>query len=509
MGLLHLEFLRANSMNYFRLFLVILALGIFAITLPYYRSHIFAVHFVDEDDNIVIGNYLREGKKLYTDIFSQHQPSMFVLSAALQDRVFVNNVQMVVQRHRELMIVWSLLWVIFLVARFGFPLLLTTTVIEMSKIALLGNLFLAESIVIYPLIYVLAHYFFAPSIIKTSEKIILSIVFWFLWYSLTPLWPLLILIFLIFGYKHRSDISLLKIYITTAAIFTLLLLIITNFRDYFISALYINYKYYIPLTTPFGFAESIYKSLFAPILAIFSTQTGELLMLIRILSVALIINIAYLIKSKKYMQVVITVILLWLTSLRYIDPAGMLYGVFHMLPWFAVLTLLAFINDATPKLVNIIMMIMVMLAACGVARTNLFDSRIPENDYYINFSPKSDIREAVKILSVSSPQTIWVEPVMYYPHWRTNASPYTKMVNYYGWMDQTEPLKNDLDHNLEINLPTIVYAETKLGIGAYLEKYTPITREGKPSGLYLRADQVDGLSKETRAHLLYYRFEIN
>ncbi len=496
-------------MNYLRLFLLSLVGCIFVVTLPFYRSHIFAVHFVDEDDNIVIGNYVKEGKKLYTDIFSQHQPSMFVVSAALQDSIFVNNVQMLVQRHRELMIGWSILWIIFLVARFGFPLFMTTSVLELSKITLLGNLFLAESLVVYPLIYLLAHFFLAPATTQTIEKIFLTTVFWLLWYSLTPLWPVLTLLLVLYAHKHQGDVGLFRMLIITGLIFTIWLMNITNLSDYFVSAIYINYKYYIPLTTPFGFTESIYKSLFAPLFALFSTKSGELLMLIRLLSLGFLINLLYLIKDKNYLRVIFIISILWLTSLRYIDPAGLLYGVFHMLPWFAVLILFCFINASTPKIINIIMLGIISLASLQVARTNLFDIRVPEDDYYVNFSPKADIREAVKIISESSPQTIWVEPVMYYPHWRTTAQPYTKMVNYYGWMDQTEPMKSELDHNLGVELPTIVYAETKLGIGAYMDQYTPITREGKPSRLYLRMDQVDRLSSETRAHLLYYRFEIN
>jgi hypothetical protein len=113
-----------------RTWLVGIALILSLLTLSFYRSHIFAIHFVDEDDNIVIGNYVREGRTLYSEVFSQHQPSMFVISAGIQNAFSVDNFLMVIKRHREFMIAWSILWVLILTARFGWPLLMTTTIID-------------------------------------------------------------------------------------------------------------------------------------------------------------------------------------------------------------------------------------------------------------------------------------------------------------------------------------------------------------------------------------------
>jgi len=124
---------------------------------PGFRSHIFFLNFVDEDDNIVIGNLAGEGKKLYTDVYTQHQPIMFYLSAGIEKVVKPDNILMTVKRHREFMIVWSFLWIFILIYRFGLPLFFASAVIELMKINLLGNLFLAESFVVYPLIYLISY----------------------------------------------------------------------------------------------------------------------------------------------------------------------------------------------------------------------------------------------------------------------------------------------------------------------------------------------------------------
>ena len=247
-------------MSFSRTFTIGLALVISLVTLSSYRSHIFALHFVDEDDNIVIGNYVREGKKLYSEVFSQHQPSMFVISGSVQNTFSVDNILMVIKRHREFMIAWSILWFLILTARFGWPLLLTGTVIELVRITLLGNLFLAESLVVYPLLYLVAHLFLAPSHVRLAEKLFLASIFWLLWFSLTPLWPVLMVISFLMGYKVFGDKQFLYIFLILGFISLIALMQITTIYDYLYNALYINYKYYIPLTTPVGFFESIVKA---------------------------------------------------------------------------------------------------------------------------------------------------------------------------------------------------------------------------------------------------------
>lgn len=478
-------------------------------TIPSYRSHIFALNFVDEDDNIVIGNYVREGKKLYTDVFSQHQPSMFLASSAIQNILKPDNILMVVKRHREFMMIWSAIWVIVLVARFGFKGLFVSSVMELSKIILLGNMFLAESIIIYPLLYVILFILSGYKIRYKFEIWTLSIIFWFLVYSLTPLWPLLGLIAFLLYINSEDKMRLATAWISVGILTTLILFLRVNLYDYLLNALYINYKYYIPLTTPVGFWDSLFKAFFAPVLALSNSGSSSLLLLVKVLSLSYLINIIFFITHKSYNDLMLFILLPCLAALRYIDPSNTLYGAFHMLPWLVILACLSFPVYSKPKFINISIYILIFLASLNIARTQLFDYRDPATDFYVHYSPSVDIREAVKILSKTEHQTIWVEPVMYWPHWHTGASSYSSMVNYYGWMDQTLPMKKNLETQLAQQLPTIVYAETTLGVGKYLDSYDRFYRDGKPTNIYLRKDVAQGLTKETLKELDYYRFEIN
>ena len=163
----------------------------------FYRNHALSFHFVDEEDNIVLGNYLLQKEKLYKDLFSHHQPLAYIFSAGVQKISTPPNLFMLIERHREAVLFWAITWTILLVARFGWPLFLFTLVFEPIKIFLLGHLFLSESLVVYPLVYILSFIFLKPPLLRL-EFVLLGLSFSLIFFLLSPLWPAAIALGLIF-----------------------------------------------------------------------------------------------------------------------------------------------------------------------------------------------------------------------------------------------------------------------------------------------------------------------
>lgn len=486
------------------------------LTVPGFRSHIYFLNFVDEDDNFVIGQYLNEGKKLYQDIFSQHQPIPYHISSVIQRVAQPDNLFMTVKRHREFMIISSLAWIFLLIARFGWPLFVASALIELTKINLLGNLFLAESLVVYPLLYVLSYFIFHPTHKSDIESWLIVALIWGLFFSLAPIWPLLFAL-LLYLFACRPDKRLVSIQVLVVGLlFAWLLFGQGTLMSYWHDVIYINYHYYIPLTSQLGMGESIFRALLSPLLVHASQGNTPLLAFIRVLSLSFLFIIYWLIKDKKYSRVLLWVVLLFLANIRYIDPSNTLYGAFHMLPWFSMFVLLTVAElprlwsaQVFARLTVIILIIALTWAGIGVARQTLWDSRDPKTDYYVNYSPQEDILKAVEILSRESEQTVWVEPVLYWPYWQTGAQPYSRMIFYYGWMDQTPPLKQELNDLFARELPTLVWAKTQDGIGPHLSEFIQLSRDDKPIDLYLRKDKLLEISNSAIQELEYYRFEIN
>src|SRR4030066_1503588 len=182
------------------LFLSFLVLGFVGY---HYENKVSYVHFVDEEENVVGGKYIVAGQKLYSDIFSQHQPVAYILSAGIQKVTNPTSIFLLIKRHREFMIAWSIIWATFLIWRYGFRVAPAGFAFEVSKIFLLGNLFLAESIVIYPVLYLCGLTLTAEKI-KRLEFLFAGLTAGIIVFTLSPLWPLLAGLIIIYLLKRRG-----------------------------------------------------------------------------------------------------------------------------------------------------------------------------------------------------------------------------------------------------------------------------------------------------------------
>ena len=119
------------------------------------QSRLFSIHFVDEDENMVAGYYMAKGEKLYSDIFSHKQPMPAIFSALINKIFKPKSLFLFIKRHREAVFFHSVFWWLIFLFEFGFSGLIFSIMTEITKRFLLGDLFLAESLVVFPLVYVL------------------------------------------------------------------------------------------------------------------------------------------------------------------------------------------------------------------------------------------------------------------------------------------------------------------------------------------------------------------
>lgn len=479
----------------------------FIAIIPAYRSHIFFLNFVDEDDNLVIGSTLNHGNKLYQNIYSQHQPIQFVLSGMLQKLTKPDNILVNIKWHREFMLLWSFGWVTLLVLRFGTPLLGTAIILELTKISFLGNLFLAESFVLYPILYLMAYFYINQRQTLDIEQVFVIALMYFIALSLAPLWPLLFIFVIWLIYTSSARLRLITYSLLVGLIYLIPLTQFVNFSDYFHDVFTINYQFYIPLTSDHSLIESLFLAFIVPFNIIFSSSTSSLMLLLKALSAAYFLRLIYLIKNRSFLLLFGVVIIVTISNIRYIDPTSSLYGAFHLLPWYGVYTIVAFLPTQSLKYLRIIITILIFSATLNHARYNLFDHRDAVHDFAVHYSTSEDLRHAVSILAGSSQMSMWVEPVEYWPYWNTGVIQYSHMVNYYGWMDQTPPLRDPLIADFNLTLPSLVYSIGQhRAIGPYLNSYLELYRDNKGVNLYLRRDLYSSLTPTQLSSLHDYRF---
>lgn len=480
---------------------------LFVLIVPGYRSHLFSLDFVDEEDNIVIGSYLEQGNKLYRDIYSQHQPAQFVLANVLQTVTSPDNIFMTVKRHREFMILWSMIWITLLTLRFGYSLYFVALIFELTKMILLGNMFLAETFVVYPLMYLLSYLFSKAKSPGTLEQIFVLGLIWFLALSLTPLWPLLLVVTVQLYLSSQSKPSFILRFAALGILCFALLFPKVDFLDYYHDVFWINTQFYIPLTTGISPVSALIHALFSPLITLFTQGDSLLLPLLKLLSLIYLYNLFVLVRGKEYKIALALHTILFLINLRYINPANTLYGAFHLLPWYGALLYGAVAFLRAPRLPRFFLLTLLIIFALPIARQHLWDQRDINTDYFVHYSQSADLSQVVQILSRDVPRSIWVEPVNYWVHYQNNSRLYTTMINYYPWMHQTPSFQTELAIALKTSWPDLVYLNNQnLSLGAQLNAYTPLMRDGGKTMLYLRNDLIPSLTNSQLQELAFYRF---
>lgn len=483
------------------------------------ENSIFYIHFVDEEDNLVLGKYLLQNYKLYSDLFSHHQPLAYILSSFIQGVTDPNSIYLLIKRHREFMIIWSLLWSGLLVWKYGIRAFLFVVIFELTKLPLLGNLFLAESLAAYPLSFIFLETLNYEKLeYKTWELIFLGFCLSIILLLLAPIWPLLLVLVVIFLLKRKFNYKNLLLILGGVAPLVFLSLNYISLSDYFYNAFYINFNYYIPLTTTTEFGGmALLKSFFSPVMALFKTPVvPSLLLIIQSLCLVLIISLLFLIKMKKKLYSLSIFLILGFANIRFIEPGIEYYQGFHILPWYALLilssisALFLLIRKKERRITLLsIPIVFILFLSIFLSSKTLFLKRDRDYDFYVNYSRQFDIGQAVNIIK-SEGDTLFVAPDEWLVFWQADIAPASKMLNYYQWMSKVPELKTIVDDMFTGNKPTFFYYHQEVyGLDGYLSSYEEIKKDGNNTRLFIAPERLHNISKSQKEKLDYLNFNLN
>lgn len=499
------------------IFLIIIGLGFISFS---YENKVSYIDFADEEENIVTGQYLLQGKKMYKDIFSQHQPIPAIFSAAIQKVTSPNSIFLLVKRHREFIIAWAFIWALILVLRFGFWTAGFIFSYELTKIFLLGNLFLAESLIVYPLCYLvglaLSETKDKPSFI---ELFFLGLIFSSLAFSFLPIWPLLILLLVFLTIKYKIY-NWKKIGLIVLGALPILIMVILFIRipDYFNSVFVFNSKYYIPLNKEQLSIFTFPKSFFGFLLPFFSSTPATLISkVIKVFSLCFIV-LSFLLLLKKRKIYFLIFAILGLANIRYVQPGLDYYRGFHLIVWYSLLIFTVFwginfaILNTKKKRVKTLLIFFGMclvIFSLIVAKHEIFAKRNVGDDYYINYSKQVDLGEAVRILK-SPNDTLFVAPDQMLIYWQGGIINASKYIFYYPFMDQVLVVQEDVALMFKNSSPTFVYCEKELfpNLSKYLHDYFQLKKDGKFVDLYISKTKLLEVDKDQIEKLDYYNFSL-
>ncbi len=498
-----------------RYLVLICVLGFVSITSFFYFQKTFSFHFVDEEDNFVLGMYLNHGEKLYSDLFSHHQPFSYILSAKLQQIAPYENIYQLIERHRLFMIAWSIIWLLIITLRFGWMGFFFAFFYESSKIYLFGNLFLSESLVVFPTSYLIIWFLGKYKVYKVELLFIgfcLSLGFMLL----APIWPLFgFLSIYLFVKNIKCKTNLILLLVGFLPIF-LISVYYSNIYSYFYYVFYVNFNYYFPFSDNAISFSSLLKSCLTPLFAFFSpfqtTQTGYV---IKIFSLILIIQYIILVKAKKYFLVSFSFIVLGLSNIRYISPGAQEFIGFHFIIWYSNLILINLFlfgiiwnNQRKVGYFLITLFMLVAIVTLNYSKQSLFIIGNKQRDLYINYSRQYDYGQVIKEISNSN-DTLFVIPDEWLIYSQSGVKNASYMVNYYAWMTYIPSIRDDVNKMFIEKPPTFLYCDCDMGyfgLEKNFPKYTRLKKEQGFSKLYVLPGKLDTLSQAQKDKLKFFGF---
>jgi len=509
--------------KYIYLFCVFGVFILYAFLLRPTQNHAFSLSFVDEADNFVIGDWLNRGKILYRDIFINHQPIPAIASAIIQKITRPNSTFLLVKRHREALYLFTALSFILLTFRFGYPAFLFAILYEFSKFSLLGNLFLSESLVIPPLLYLIG--FLYNLIAKGNRKlnhfdmIFIPLSLLFIQFNLLPLTPfvLMTLLIVLLGIPKKKKTNFIISISLITIIFLFLLSRFIDFSWYFHDNFIINLKEFIPQQNTAPVYLSLARILLFPFI-LFTQTPKDLFLLLQIVSFFYIATLIYLISKKNYLLAALSYLLLVSLNLRPL-PLGQFYTGFHFLPIFASFVWLTILQldiiiKSTKKLGKVLLLTgsyaIIILFFLSFGSKEIFRQTDPNRDWYINYSSFFDYGETIKILSQPK-DTLMVAPDVPLLYWHSKLFPGGRYYFIYGFMEKSKVLEQDLAGSLKNYPPTFIYAEGELNeyisFNKIAKDYQQIPQNSKPSRLYISTKNLSNISDKQWDEVKRYGFD--
>jgi len=457
--------------------LVIVLFGSFRLA----NQRALSFHFVDEEDHIVTADFMNQGLKLYKDLSVNHQPLVYLGSQVLQKITKPNSLYLLIKTHRLAMFAYGALWSVMLVGRFGLVGLVFSLFFEGLKLYGFGNLWLMESLAVYPAVYIFGR--MIQSLLTKKwpgkwESSWLGVCSFLVMFNLVPLWPWLAIVWLVFLIKNKQRFwrQLIGLVIPTAILFILISPI-----DWFRETIYYNVVYAMPRLSVVNTVGDWLKIICFPFLA-FITKNSYQAIIVCWLTVGWVIGSVW---KRKYSLLLLSYFLLVLANLRVLSPGSVFYAGFHLLPWMGLLLIscLLIVKELKNKLlvVGLCLWGLVLILNRNMPYWWQTDSM---NEHYINYSHFDDINFAVKTMAKPGDRlaVLTSESLIY---WQTGTMPATRQVVYYAWEHDVPLLQKTYEQVFKgENPPEFIYGSNEAEL--VKAKYTPLFKNSKPTELYVK-----------------------
>lgn len=483
-----------------------LLIPFYAILYKIYIPRVNAFGCFDDCFNFMGGYFLLQGKEIFSEFFFNHQPFAAYISFAIQWVTHPQNIFELILRHRQFVMLFSLFVNALLIWRFRFPAFFFVLLYEPAKFYLFGERFLAEGMIVYPLVYLTG-----IVLLKLTKRNLLTIDYllvpafvWFVIFMREPYVPLAFTLFAVILFEKK----LRRIQILSFLLFVLLstiTLLTINLREYFFNVVTVNYTVELPSDIKYV------QAFFYPIYIFFYGKSNILRELLILIDLVFLSNLAAMIRNKAYRTVIVILVILALANIRVILPGLLFYEAFHMIVWFAlfifITSYLVFSNIKQKTLfyASILTVSLALISFVSSRSYFAYESFDQHKELLTNYGEVMQIGEVVRALSKPG-DTLFLDASDDMIYWQAKLLSAYK----YSWYTSVMPyFKKYTDARTEMfqtNLPTF-YKEfgscpKKSNIGQsyrlpdfVADQYIRLYNLENPSCLFVKKDKVDQISE--------------
>lgn len=498
----------------------------FAFIYKLYIPRINAFGCFDDCFNFLGGYFILGGKTIYTNFFFNHQPGMAFLSAFIQGATHPTSIAELVLRHRQFIILFSFLASIFFVVRFSPYFVFYTVIYELSKFYVFGDRFLAEGLVGYLLVYLLAVNL--ETLAKKSIRFDLYVVPIFAWaviflrepYVLASLLLFTFYIYLLFKEQRK------KVYIPLSIFGTLAVLTLLSFNlpDYYFNVIVANGQIVGSELSPESLVRKILVSLLYPLYLIFSPETWTLYRtLLAPLSIVFFASVSYsAYQYKKYREILLIATTLFLSNLRPVEAFRSFYETFNTAVWsqiffFSLAFFIFKIYQKSKKTAYIsLVFILVFLLFFVTNRSYFAYEKVNTSDeFFTNFSLVMDTGTKIRNLSKKD-DTFFVDGLDDLIIWESKLpSPY-KYVWYTSFMPNIKRYRDERIRMFEITPPDFYYGQCMKNLNFLNDKvsqlllrdYVQINPPNDSKCILVNVKKVKEITREQRESLRGTKYTI-
>lgn len=482
----------------------------------YYKESV-SFRFIDEYNNFLAGYFLLKGKALYSEIFFQHQPLIAYLSYLIQKLLNPDSLYKLVLYHRLIVIFSSFLFSLLLVYRFRFVGLSFVIIFELTKYFIFGNTFLAESFVVYPIIYLfgLVWEVLNKKKIIDWELILSGILTYAVIFSREPyVITALVLYGVLLLSKNSTKSKFVSIVIF--AFLSLVTLITLPIKEYFFQLTTVNIVGVISpeISNSNILGLGFFSIFFYPLNILFNGINSYFRGILIIVDLVFIVTFSYLIiVQKKWKIGLFLILIMGISNIRVTEPGTSFYSAYHMIVWYGLFlfitlslaknVLLSRVNQNFKKVI-LFLLISLIIYIFLPNNSLIWHKNNRHEAFNNNFGQFYSMGNLVKTLSNNN-STFFIDGWDSLSYWQADIPVSYPYLFYY------EPMKNfklytDIRANMFKNYPpTFVYSDCKLENDKLLtntfNEYSSGNYEvfyfgNTPICLYIRKDVIKNISKE-------------